>query len=186
MAWTAPGTATLNGQLTAAFWNLQVRDNLAQTAPGKATAAGGYFVSTAANAIAERHIASSSTNSTGSTASASYVNLASFGPSVSITTGTVAIVWWEAEAFSNTLDAYSACSVEVSVTSTGAVTVAAADAHGIEWDGYGVAATNQQNVRTVCHRFTGLTAGMNTFTMKYRASGGTSSFDNRRIVVMPL
>jgi hypothetical protein len=52
MAWTAPGTAVGNTLLTAAFWNTHVRDNLLETAPAKATAAGQLFQATAPNAIA--------------------------------------------------------------------------------------------------------------------------------------
>lgn len=52
MAWSAPATAVANTFLTAAFWNTQVRDNLLETAPAKAAAAGDSFYATAANAIA--------------------------------------------------------------------------------------------------------------------------------------
>ena len=54
MAWSAPMTAVSGSVLTAAQFNTYVRDNLNETAPAKATAAGQIFVSTAANAIAAR------------------------------------------------------------------------------------------------------------------------------------
>ena len=52
MAWTAPATVITGDLLTAALWNAQVRDDMLETAPAKATAAGDTFYATAANALA--------------------------------------------------------------------------------------------------------------------------------------
>lgn len=52
MAWTAPATFTTGQVITAADMNAQVRDNLLETAPAKATTKGDSFWATAANAIA--------------------------------------------------------------------------------------------------------------------------------------
>lgn len=51
MAWTAPRTWVTGEIVTAAYLNSNVRDNLLETAPAKATAAGDIFVATASNAI---------------------------------------------------------------------------------------------------------------------------------------
>src|SRR3990172_3586778 len=52
MAWTAPPSWTTGEVVTASHMNVHVRDNLLETAPAKATAAGDIFYATAANAIA--------------------------------------------------------------------------------------------------------------------------------------
>jgi hypothetical protein len=51
MAWTAPRTWVTGEIVTAAYLNSNVRDNMLETSPGKATAAGDIFVATGANAI---------------------------------------------------------------------------------------------------------------------------------------
>jgi len=51
MSWTAPRTFVTAEVVTASIMNTHVRDNLLETAPAKATAAGDIFVATAANAI---------------------------------------------------------------------------------------------------------------------------------------
>jgi hypothetical protein len=182
VAWTAPMTA-VSGTFTAAQWNTHVRDNLNETAVAKSTTYSQYFVTTGANAIAARKIASNINNTAGTSTSTTYADIAtSFGPSVTVQTGTAAIVWWCCEMFNSTLNAYNACSVQVS----GASSVAAADSFALEIDGYGSVATSQQNRYSIAHHFTGLTPGMNTFTMKYRVGSGTGTFDQRVIIVMPL
>jgi hypothetical protein len=155
------------------------------TAPALASLSGGisgYFVSTGANALAQRTPGNDFIGPNATTTSTSYTNLADFGPSVSVTTGTQAIVLFRTECHNSTLDALSAASVAV----TGATTVAASDAWCVSTNGLGVATANQQNSRSSVHMFTGLTAGINTFTMKYRAGSGTAGFLNRRIFVFPL
>ena len=54
MAWSAPMTAVANSTFTAAQFNQYVRDNLNETAPALATAAGSYFAADGINSIAER------------------------------------------------------------------------------------------------------------------------------------
>ena len=52
MSWTAPRTWVTSEVISAALMNTHIRDNLLETAPGKATAAGDLFYATGANAIA--------------------------------------------------------------------------------------------------------------------------------------
>lgn len=52
MSWTAPRTWVTGEVVTAALMNTHVRDNMLETAPAKAAAAGDTFYATAANAIA--------------------------------------------------------------------------------------------------------------------------------------
>src|SRR3546814_19340432 len=75
MAWTAPMTAVANTVFTAAQFNQHVRDNLNETAPAKATAAGGYFVATGVNAIAQRIADGNTDTNTGTTTSTTYTDL---------------------------------------------------------------------------------------------------------------
>jgi hypothetical protein len=111
------------------------------------------------------------------TTSASYVDLATSGPAVSVTTGTKALV---------TISAYmqpsTTATLRASVAVSGATTVAAADSACIrQGQSAGLGSTN---ARTVL--LTGLTAGSNTFTIKYKTDGGTATFDNRGISVQAL
>jgi hypothetical protein len=179
-------TAVANNVFTAAQFNTHVRDNLLQTAPGKATTAGRIFVTTAANTIEERPVNSATVvtaQSTTTGAGGSFVDLTTAGPAVTITTGTQALVWFSAQGRSNTTNAAFECSVAVS----SATTVAASVDWGMYWDG--VAADSYLSNSRV-HLFTGLNAGSNVFTMKYKkssaVSGQNSSFQNREIVVLPL
>ena len=94
MAWTTPVTAVSGALLTAAQWNASVRDNLLETAPAKATTSGRIFVSTGANAIAQREIKTEYLSASGTTTSTSFVNLTGggTGPTVAVTTGVLALV----------------------------------------------------------------------------------------------
>lgn len=192
MAWTAPLTATTNATFTAAQFNTHVRDNLlcteAALAPSTSSDSHGYhtahFVGTGTNAIAARRMASDDANTAEyGTTSSSYTNLSSYGPSITVTTGTQALVMISAAFANDTSDAYAAASFEVS----GASTVAASDEWAIETDGIAGTASSGDNMpRRSRYKFvTGLTAGSNTFTMKYRQSGGKGWFNQRAICVWP-
>ena len=102
--------------------------------------------------------------------STSYTNLATAGPAVTITTGTQALVYITAQSFSTS--AYAAMSVAVS----GASTAAASDAY---WNLSNVVGNNLAMTRVAL--ITGLTAGANTFTAKYRVSAGTGTWAYREI-----
>lgn len=179
MAWSAPMTAVAGATFTAAQFNQFVRDNLNQTAPALATTASQLFVSTGANAIATRQPSTATVATSQSTATTTYVDLATAGPSVTVTTGTIAMVWFSAAQANANADAQSNSSVAVS----GASSVAANDAWRLMTDG--ITAGNFVRYGQF-HCFTGLTAGSNTFTMKYRAGSGTSTFQSREILVLPL
>lgn len=181
MAWTAPMTAVANTPFTAAQFNTHVRDNLLETAPGKATAGvtnGSYPTKSATNTITFRTPTSASVNTQQSTSSSSYTNLSTSGPAVTVTTGTRALVIISASMLNNSTNS-SFASFEVS----GATSVSAVDDYAIRHrDGTGSSGEEQMSR---AHFFTTLTAGSNTFTMKYRVVGGTGSFDNREIIVIP-
>lgn len=179
MAWTAPMTAVAGAIFSAAQFNSNVRDNLNETAPAKATAASQIPVSTGANAITMRTPTTARVDTLQSTAVTTYTDLATVGPAVTVSTGTIALVWFSA-AIANSVDnSQSNASVAVS----GASSVAANDNWRLMTDG--ITAGNYVRYGQF-HAFTGLTAGSNTFTMKYRAGSNTASYQLREILVLPL
>lgn len=179
MAWSAPMTAVAGATFTAAQFNQYVRDNLNETAPAKATAASQLFVSTGANAITTRTPAQASVSTSESTGTTSFTDLTTVGPSITATTGTIAMIWFGVRMSVATNDTAASTSVGV----TGASTVAAADNWAVTMDGI----TAGNSVRYgMAHVFSGLTAGSNTFTMKYKAGSSTSTFQHREIIVLPL
>lgn len=179
MSWSAPMTAVAGATFTAAQFNQYVRDNLNQTAPALATAASQIPVSTGANAIAMRTPSTTSILTSQSTSSTSYTDLATVGPTLTATTGTIALVWFSAALSTNVTNSQSLCSVAVS----GASSVAASD----NWAAFsdGIASGNFVRFGQM-HVFTGLTIGSNTFTMKYRAGSNTATFQWRELSVLPL
>ena len=179
MAWSTPLTAVASASLTAAQWNASVRANFLETAPAKATAANGHFVSTGPNAIAQRFITEAIVDATEGTTSTSYTSLSTNGPEVSVDTGTKALVFVTAQQANSTSGTTCYASFEI----TGATTSAAADTRA-------VISQNPSNIdmRATCVSLMTLTAGTNSFRMLYRcgSGGGTGSFTRRRVTVVPL
>ena len=178
MAWSAPMTAVAGAIFTAAQFNQYVRDNLNSTAPALATATGQFFVATGANAIAARTPTSARVNTSESTTSATYTDLATPGPAVTVTTGVNALVIITAGMSNNTTNSASSMSFAIS----GATTIAAADSHRIARDGMNL---NNLVRYSAASFFNTLTPGVNTFTTKYLVGSGTGIFDNREIFVLP-
>lgn len=172
-------TAVANTIFTAAQFNQYVRDNLNETFPAKATASGQIAVSTGANAIAARTVGSQTVLTSESTTSASYTDLTTTGPVVTVGTGTAALVAISASITNDTTNSASFASYAIS----GSTTAAADDQWGLELDG--VVASNTCRFGFI-HRHVGLTAGSNTFTMKYKAGSNTATFSNRKLLVIPL
>ncbi len=177
MAWSTPLTAVANAALTAAQWNASVRDNLLMTAPALVSATGQILVSTAANALAARTVTSALVATSETSASTTYVDLTTGGPAVTVTTGPAAIVMLYCDMWISSASGFAFMGYAVS----GATTLAAADG------------TALQTSFTTGNRWgaaimqTGLTAGSNTFTAKYRTSvAGTGTWLDRRIAVIPL
>ena len=110
------------------------------------------------------------------TTSSTYTDLATVGPSITATTGTTALVTFTVTTDATTLGTDQGhCSPAVS----GATTVAASD-------NYSVVTRLGGNFITLSrtYGFTGLTAGSNVFTLKYKnGSAATSRFSNRGLVV---
>jgi hypothetical protein len=177
MAWSTPLTAVASATLTAAQWNSSVRDNLLETAAAKATTAGRIFVATGTNTLAEREIASDHISTGETTTSTSFVDLATVGPTVTVTTGTLALVSVSCRLANSTSGISTYASAEIS----GATTTAAVDNTGVMNEGSASA-----SIRTGSTTLFTLTPGLNTFRMKYRVISNTGSYSTRRVVVMAL
>lgn len=179
MTWAAPPTFTDGSVLTGAQLNI-LRDDLNETAPAKATAAGQIFVSTAANSIAARTPTSAYSGGSDTTTSTSFVDLVGgAGPSVTVTTGAAALVSVGCRLSNNTSTAVSYMGYAVS----GATTAAASVDRSFSTTS---ATSNAAAVGSSFIHETGLTPGSNVFTAKYQVSSGTGSFDRRRLLVIPL
>lgn len=173
MAWTAPKTWVASATLTAADMNTHIRDNMLETGPAKATETGALIVSSGVNVIAERIVRSAYVVTSQTTASTSFVDLATAGPAVTATTGSTALAIWGCRADNTTASALSVMSCAV----TGATSVGSSDSR---YFGGAHFATGCQAVF-----YSGLTPGSHTFTAKYRVTAGTGTFERRRMLVIP-
>ena len=178
MAWTAPIMFVSGTTLTATQMNTYLRDNLLELAPAKATTPGSYFCSTGTNSIAERTPGTNLITTSQSTSSTSYVDLATVGPTVTVTTGAYCFVIVTAQMENNTADFQTYMSWAIS----GATTRSASDAVAVGKDG--TPAGNFCRL-TNFDLINNLTPGTNTFTAKYRVGGGTGTFAERRITAFP-
>jgi len=117
---------------------------------------------------------------TQTTTSATYTDLATAGPAVTVTTGTKAFVITSARIAGSALgfDSYQSYAV------SGATTVAASDTVAVM---HGAFRVNTGMRASAGQMITGLTAGSNTFTCKYRVdSTSTGTFLDRNITVIDM
>lgn len=178
MAWTAPMTAVAGSVFTAAQFNTYIRDNLNECPAAKATTPGSLFVTSDTNQIAERVPTSSAISGSQTTTSTTYADLGTVGPQVTVTTGVSVLVWISSFAQNSTSGAQSNVSFDI----TGATSTAASDVESIRLQANSV---NDFFRAGICSQMP-VTPGSNTFTMKYRVSGGTGTFANRSMTVLPL
>lgn len=113
---------------------------------------------------------------TESTTSATYVDLTTVGPSVTVNVGAAGrlLILLAATAYNSTANG----SNPVSVALSGANTLAAADTHAVV---FASPNTTLGFAQTEFLILTGLAAGSTTVTVKYRAGGGTSTYSQRRV-----
>ena len=177
MAWTSPPTWSDGNVLTAAQLNI-LRDDLNETAVAKASAAGQYFCSTGANALAARVPTTAAVDDLDTTTGTSFADIATVGPSVTVTTGTQALVCMHSRMANST--GGSICSVGFTVA--GATTIAGAD----EWRIAFESSAANDNIWTSGVFIRGaLTPGSNTFKMVYKVNAGTGSFGDRKLTILP-
>lgn len=113
------------------------------------------------------------------TTSTSYTDLTTVGPAATITTGTKALVFITSNIDNQSNNGQGHIGFAVS----GASTVAAADAQALHYYSSGSIALQYG----AAYYVSGLTAGSNTFTLKYKSgNGSTQYFANRQITVMDL
>ena len=180
MAWSAPLTAVNGVALTAAQWNASVRDNLNETGPAVATTSGRLIVSDGANSITERAVLRAYVTTTQSTTSTTYAPLTTDGPYVVIDTGASAIQYICCLAQNGTAGAGAYASYIV----TGATTISADDSGSLAYRASN--AGDWIRASAVGMTFGSLNSGSNRFTMRYRVSSGTGSFQLREIIVIAL
>jgi hypothetical protein len=113
------------------------------------------------------------------TASTSYVDLATVGPTVTVTTGTSALVVFGCQ-YTDTGNLSNDGFMSIAVS--GATTIAASDT----WAAFGSQALPNLSTIVMGYVFTGLTPGSNVFTAKFKKSGGTSTatFQKRWLLVI--
>lgn len=121
------------------------------------------------------NMGSATVATTESTTSTSYTDLATAGPSVTLTTRTFVFVVITAQAWNSSATSGTWWSFAVS----GATTLAAADGNA----GIVTAAASGDAFRYSVAKIVPVTAGVNTFTMKYKAGANTATFSKREIAV---
>jgi len=177
MAWVTPPTFTSGNVLTAAQMQILTGD-LAETAVAKATFTGEYFVAEGANTLGARRVMSDTLDSIATTTNTSYVH--SGMPQVTVTTNSGALVFLFSYIRNDTASQASFYGFQVTGTTTSAASDNAALHAGKFVSDFAFTAS------TVIHK-TGLTAGSgNVFTAGVRVTGGTGTWDHRRIAVLPL
>jgi hypothetical protein len=120
-----------------------------------------------------------------STTSQSFTNLSTFGPSVTVTTGSVALV--TASALIGLAEAGTGAAI-AAIEVSGATSIPPnGDLDALGVDSFGTGSVNRALNISYTQLFTELKPGQNTFTLKYRAHNGISSrFARRKITVVPL
>lgn len=114
-----------------------------------------------------------------STTNTSFTALSTAGPSVTLTTGTMALVIVTARCLNDTAGGFCHMSWQVS----GASSIAASDATAFTYES---SSAGDQMRASAVHLTAGLTAGSNTFTAQYRVNTGTGTWSNRALIVIPL
>lgn len=186
MAWTTLPTYVDGNVLTAAQLNA-IAANINATSPAFATATGRIFVSTGANAVAQRvPTVVRVVGGPQTTASASFTDLVTVGPSVpTLATGTNAIFAVSAFILNTTAGQGGYMGVAVS----GATTIAADVTRALRIMSGAASELSKQSYIGMFSSVAGTTlvAGNNTFKAMYSVvASGTASFDERELLVLPL
>ena len=178
MAWTSPITFVANTPLTAQQLNENLRDNFMVSEVAIASEPQGLIFATDLNTLVERVGSSDIIDTSETTTSTSYVDLDTVGPTVTVTTGTRALLLFSCQFQSDT----TGCTMLMSIDISGNTTIAAADTGALQLDGILEDKTNRMSL---CNFVDELTPGENTFTAKYRTSGPNGTFSDRNLTVIP-
>lgn len=168
------GSTTITAPATGTDETIELSTALAAKAPLASPTFTGNVVWSGATLRAST--ATVATNQT--CTSQTYIDLTTSGPAVTVTTGTTALVILSAAAYGFASNYTNYIGFAVS----GATTVSASDSQSLQLPGSTQARASSGYI------ITGLTAGSNTFTLKYRnnINGGMSNFLNRTITVIDL
>ena len=176
MTWSTLPAYSNGNALTAAELTA-IKDNINESAPAKATTQGYWFISgSSANSINERAILQSTILTQETSTRTTYGNITTTGPTVTITTGTQAIISATAQMYSSGGD-----NMYMSYEISGATTEASDDDRALS---YQAGAGDQ--IRATCTTLQTLTAGSNVFKAEYKTSASTGTWDDRRILVMAM
>lgn len=176
MPWTAPAVFTDGSILTGSQMNA-ISANLNETAPAKATSAGGFIMTSGANTVIQRDAASNTVNASSSVTSTSYVAL-SGAELINVISGTRVILWMTAQVNNSVANVESIMSVAIS----GATTTGADD--NVSVANQSASALSDVTVSR-CVRLA-VTAGTNTYTPMYRVgAASTGNFRRRSFVAIP-
>lgn len=168
-------TAVAGSVFTAAQFNAHIRDNLNECPAAKALTPGGYFTVSDSNQVAQRVYADGIVETSESTTSTSYTNLATAGPAVTVTSGPQLIIHTTADLVCNTAGQTARTTFNIS----GASSITENDIRALK-------NTSTTNLRATVTTVMSVTPGVNTVTMVYRTSGtSTATFANRRLLVLP-
>lgn len=174
MSWTVPITFVDNTVLTSSQMNTYLRDNMLETMPARATTAGSVFVTQSRNQIAERIPTDGYVDTTENIIdSDDYVDVGK-GPSVSVQTGTSALIFLSCSTNHTTSGSQMGYSV------SGATEIEASNQQAV------MIQSTINNVACGVIFQSGLNPGLNTFTAKYgMTKSGTATFLLRRLAVFP-
>lgn len=176
MAWTTLPTYSDGTVLDAAKLNA-IKANINETAPAKAIVGSWplHFTSSATNTVAAREIKDETISPQESTTSTSYTDLSTEGPEVTLTTGAFALCFPASRVFNTSGGVAYASFLITGATSGDTVS-----------DGRGVANQGSDDLRAASVQLMATTPGSNIFTMKYRVSSATGTYQSRRLCVMGL
>jgi hypothetical protein len=176
MAWSTLPTYADGNALTAAQM-LAIAANINESAPAKATTQGYWFISgSSANTINERAILQSEILTQETSGRTTYGNIATVGPTVTITTGTQALISTTAQMFNS-----GANNMYMSYAVSGATTSTSVDDRALAFQ-----AGAGDQIRATCTTLQALTAGSNVCKAEYKTTAGTGTWDDRRILVMAM
>lgn len=180
MVWSTPMTAVAGNTLLAAQYNEYVRDCFLELGVARVTTFGGTMVTSGSSSVTARYPKGSTlVTASETTTSTTYTDLATSGPSVSIETGTEAVILWAAYVGNTTTNSASWCTYAVQGTNT----IAATDSRALVREGMSTSGYMRAGQLSF---ITGLNPGINTFKMVYRVTSDTGVFALRQIIVIPL
>ena len=179
MAWTSPLTAVANTAMTAAQWNTFLRDNLNAQGPTSATAGGQLLVTTGFGSLTMRTPGVTFVSLSATTASPSYVDVDPSGAEVTVTTGNKAMVTIGSGISNST----AGCGGRASVDLAGDTERVADELNVVAGDSGNASDFFKLTWTTI---YSPLNPGVQIFGMRYRAAGGgTASFNDRLMMVVP-